>query len=290
MYKVPVKYKRSIEQELKKFLPLINSLKARGKSSTEEDARVLLNDIFHCVLGYDKYNDLKTEMRDRAGRCDYVVQLSEGKGRKKDQFDFIVEAKAVSVELSTQAVDQTLSYCLTTGVDYFLLTNVVKWELYKISRKGKSPTVTLIHEVNLGTSNDHEALAYEMYLLSKASYLAGDWKDVSNLVKATKAEDVVAVLLSNKIVKMIARELSSLSDVKINDEIVRDIIENQIVKSEVSVINKKLLKKINETTPSRKSKALSSHKESCLEEARDDGETDSIVPIDRQDSELNKAS
>ena len=69
MYKVPIKYKRSISQELKNFVPLINSLQAKGKSSTEEDARIILNDIFHNVLGYDKYNEVTKEYSIKGTSC-----------------------------------------------------------------------------------------------------------------------------------------------------------------------------------------------------------------------------
>jgi predicted type IV restriction endonuclease len=247
MYKVPVRHKRSISQELKKFVPLVNSLQARGKSASEEDARILLNDILHYVLGYDKYNELKTEMRDRNGRIDYVVKLNEGHNKNKnDRFDFVIEAKAAHIELNQSCIDQTLTYCLTMGIDYFILTNAVKWELYRVKRQGKTPTAIRLHDINLGTSNDFDALAEEFYLFSKASYLNDDWKEVTDVIKATKVEDIVAVILSDKIIRTITRELSVFHDVKISEDTVRDIIENQVVKSAVDCVNKRMIKKLNE--------------------------------------------
>jgi len=101
MYKVPAKYKKQIVQELKTFVPLINALISRSKSSSEEDARILLNDMLHSVLGYNKLNELKTEMRDKSNRFDYGVKLTDSpiKG-KADKLDFIIEAKACHVELN----------------------------------------------------------------------------------------------------------------------------------------------------------------------------------------------
>ena len=40
MYKVPAKHKSKIVNELKAFLPIINGLISKGKTSTEEDARI----------------------------------------------------------------------------------------------------------------------------------------------------------------------------------------------------------------------------------------------------------
>ena len=103
MYKVPIKYKKAIDQELKKFLPLIGNLQAKGKKSTEEDARILLNDILSYALGYDKYNELKTEMRERNDRIDYVVKLSEGTNSKKsnkDDFAGLLELEQVANQVT----------------------------------------------------------------------------------------------------------------------------------------------------------------------------------------------
>lgn len=61
------------------------ALIAKGKTSTEEDARIIINDILGDVLGYDKYNDLKTEFKDKNNRLDYVVKLSEGELKEERQ-------------------------------------------------------------------------------------------------------------------------------------------------------------------------------------------------------------
>jgi hypothetical protein len=257
MYKVPTKHKKGIEQELKKFVPLINNLQAKGKKSTEEDARILLNDILSYALGYDKYNELKTEMRERNDRIDYVVKLSEGPNSKKDnKFDFVIEAKAAHMKLSQSHVDQTLSYCLKIGIDFFVLTNAVNWQLYKVKRSKNAPSARLIHEVDFSANNNIESLVDDFYLFSKVSYLNGDWKSVLEVAKATNVEDIVAVLLSNKIIRNISKEIYATSGVKVSDEMVKDIVENQIVKSSVEKVNNKLLRKIN-VKPKRKKKATS---------------------------------
>lgn len=247
MYKVPVKYKKQIVQELKTFVPLINSLMARGKSSSEEDARVLLNDVLHSVLGYNKFNELKTEMRDKNNRFDYGVKLTDGPFKNKaDKLDFIIEAKACHVELNQMVIDQTLPYCISTGVDYFFLTNAVKWQMFKVVRQGKIPTAIKIHEVVFTNATNYEELAEEFYLFSKWSYLNTDWKHVAEVTKATKAEDIVAVLLSDRIIKAISRELSNEHEVRVDEESVHEILEKTILKSWSGEYNKKLLKKLNE--------------------------------------------
>jgi hypothetical protein len=253
MYKVPAKYKKQIVQELKTFVPLINSLVARGKGASEEDTRILLNDILHSVLGYNKFNELKTEMRDKSNRFDYGVKLNEGPKSKSDKLDFIIEAKASHVDLNQSVIDQTLPYCISSGVDYFFLSNAVKWQMFKVVRQGKIPTAIKIHEVSFSLNSiNYDDLADDFYLFSKWSYLNSDWKQVAEVTKATKAEDVVAVLLSDKIVRAIARELSTEHEVKIQDESIHEILEKTILKSWGGEYNKRLLKKLNEKMPNKK--------------------------------------
>ena len=277
MYKVPAKAKKTIVQEFKTYLPLVSALVSRGKSSSEEDARILLNDILHSVLGYNKFNELKTEMRDKNGRIDYAVKLTDGPNKNKpDRIDFVIEAKACSVELNQLVVDQTMSYCLTLGLDYFVLTNALKWQLYKVKRQGKSPSSIKIHEVTLSMTSNIEELAEEFYLFSRSSFLNADWKDIADLTQATKTEDVVAVMISDKVVKMIARELSAEHEIKVDDETIRDILEHKILNKWGGEYNKKLLKRLNEkpvkkdTKDSQEIKQLTSNIEQSLTEPSSD--------------------
>ena len=54
MVKIPSKIKKAIGLELKRFSPVIQNLKSRGTGTSEDDSRIVLNDILNDVLGYDK--------------------------------------------------------------------------------------------------------------------------------------------------------------------------------------------------------------------------------------------
>lgn len=247
MYKVPAKNQKKIIDELKKFLPIINGLIAKGKASTEEDARILLNDILHDVLGYNKFNELRTEIASKNGRVDYVVKLTDGPLCKKpEKYDFVIEAKACSVELSQTVIDQTLTYCNNMAIEYFFITNSKEWHLYNvISKKGRPPIAHLVQKLSLTSTTNLEDLADLFYLFSKSSYLNGDWKTVSDIRAITKAEDVLAVLLCDKTLKLIARELST-EKVKVTEDSIKEILETNLLKNSLHECNKKLLAKLNE--------------------------------------------
>ena len=253
--KVPVKQRRVITTELKKFIPVIHGLAARGKDSSEEDARIILTDILSDALGYDKYNELRTELRERNGRTDYAVKLSEGPNAKKqDKVDFIIEAKAVHIPLRKIHVDQTLTYCLTKGLEFFILTNVMTWQLYKVKRAKDGPDAILIHEVTFSGANDPESIADDFFVFSKYCYLSEDWDKVATQAKATNVSDVAALLLSEKVVRTVCRMLEELHETKIDQEAVKELIENRIIKSETQEVNMSLLKKLEKAQPKNRRK------------------------------------
>lgn len=260
MIKVPSKIKRTLTQELKTFQVHIHALVARGKSATEEDARIIINDILSYALGYDKYNDLKTEFKDKNGRIDYVVKLTEGpNAKKKDKNDFIIEAKSTSIDLKEDHVNQTLSYCLTMGIDYFILTNVRDWRLYKVINSKTKKEANLIWESNLTTGKDIDTLADEMYIFSKFAYIENVWNDVSDISKATDIGELMAIIYSDKFVKMMCRTLKDLHEVRVTEPALQDILAKDIFK-DFTKINKNLLKKLN--TPEVRSSTRQSSGES----------------------------
>ncbi len=248
MIRVPLKNKKTISLELKKFQIHIQNLVAKGKIATEEDARILINDILSDVLGYDKYNDLKTEFKDKNGRLDYVVKLSEGpNAKKKEKHDFIIEAKSTALDLKEDHVNQTLSYCLSMSVDYFILTNVKEWRLYRVINTKNKTSADLIWDVNLLNGVDIDTMSEEMYVFSKFAYIENTWDQVSDLSKATDAGEIMAIICSDKFTRMICRQLKEIHDVKISEDKILEVLSTEIFK-DYTKINKNLLKKLNNVT------------------------------------------
>ncbi len=248
MRKISVKMKRHISSELKRFTPIIQNLKAKGTATSEDDSRIVLNDMLSDILGYDKYNELRTDQREKAGRLDYIVKLSEGPNiNKRDKIDCVIEAKAIHQDLVEKYVDQTMTYCLTTNTIFFILTNVRHWRLYKMkpARKNSKPSTELIHEVDLTSVNNLESMAEDFYIFSRASYLAGDWYNVASIRKATNVNDIYTIILSDKVLRVISRTLSEDHGIRVPEEIVSDVVESKMGSPGKLEINRPLLKRLN---------------------------------------------
>ena len=91
----------------------------------ESATRLMINSLLTDVLGYTELEDIKTEYRIRGEYADYIIQLA----RKKH---FVVEVKAVQLDLSEKHLRQSINYAANEGIDWIILTNGRQIELYKV--------------------------------------------------------------------------------------------------------------------------------------------------------------
>ena len=246
MIKVPSKNKKHLISEIKKFRPIVNGLLARGKESSEDDARIILNDILHDALGFDKYTELKTEHREKNNRLDYAIKLTEGKNKNKaDVFDFLIEAKAAHVELNNNHTDQTLSYCLGLNLRFFVVTNSKEWRLFYVNKRKKKPESELVFSFSFNDNISDEDMADSLYIFSRDCYLSGKWKELRDKKDALGAENIMAILLSDKVTRVVGKELKRITGLKLDSEIIKSVIEKEIGGGEVQSINKRLLRKLD---------------------------------------------
>ncbi len=91
----------------------------------ESGTRIMVNNLLIEVLGYRELEEVKTEYAIKGTYADYVVQV----GRKKH---FIVEVKAIQIDLSEKHLRQAVNYAANEGIDWVLLTNGRSYELYRV--------------------------------------------------------------------------------------------------------------------------------------------------------------
>jgi hypothetical protein len=180
-----------------------------------------------------------------------MVKLNDGPNSKKpDKFDFVIEAKAIHIDLSQAHIDQTLTYCVTKGLDYFVLTNASKWQLFKVRHSKNGSDATKIHEVNFAMGSKPEEFVDDFYVFSKHCYLTGSWGTIASVAKATNVSDVATVMISMKALRLISRILEEEHDTKVKPEVIKEIIEDKLLSGKNIEINKGLLKRLNKPTPS----------------------------------------
>ncbi|MCK9500038.1 MAG: type I restriction enzyme HsdR N-terminal domain-containing protein, partial [Bacteroidales bacterium] len=134
---------------------------------------------------------------------------------KNERRTLIVEAKNLSIDLQDKKIiDQLASYCFKSGIDFGILTNGVKWLLFKTFEK--NPKDRIVWQVDI----EADKIEYVIRSLSSFSY--------SNI-------DTLDILLKKS---------------KVLDNSWKELVES--IDSIVSIISQKLLEKIKSTDPSFK--------------------------------------
>ena len=113
-----------------KFIKSLSKYKAKylGKDKLDLDessTRLMINYFLSSVLGYVELQDISTEHRISDKYADYVIEL----GRKKH---FVVEVKAIKLDLSDKHFRQALEYAANEGIEWILLTNGRQFQLYRV--------------------------------------------------------------------------------------------------------------------------------------------------------------
>lgn len=211
---------RDLSQKVSKFIPILEkSLKAK---INEADTRIIINDILEQVLGYDKYFEILAESMTGAGYADYVITINDNKL-------FVVEVKAITVDLKQAHVKQALNYAAREGIPWIILTNAIDWHVYKviIEEKVDVEEVMKFNLLNM-TEKDYQELFYISKGAVKKNFLDEYWEYQKALNPAT----FLKVLLSDEVIKKIKNGLRKESGYKITDEEIIDIMVSKIIRPE----------------------------------------------------------
>jgi len=218
----------------------------RGYGELDESAtRLMINHFLTEVLGYKMIEEIKTEYMIRGTYADYVIQINGVR-------HILIEVKAFSLELSEKHLRQAVNYGANEGIEWAILTNGRKIDLYKIIFD-KPIDCKKVLSIDL---TDHFYLkenAEQLQYLHKDSVIK---KELDTLWKKHSALDpntLACYLLGKPVINYIRKELknkykSKFSDIEISDGI-KKIISNPICLENIKPV-KERKKKEKEMKPS----------------------------------------
>lgn len=222
---VSAKTSERIKAALKRFQPIIQSAKARDVN--ESDTVVIITDMLEYVFGYDKYTEITSEHAIRGTFCDLAVKL-EG------NVAFLIEVKAIGLELKEQHIKQAVDYAANQGVEWVCLTNGDEWRVYKLSF-GKPINYEVVVKFNLlelshKQNDDIEVLG----LLAKEGWQKAKLEQHHSVQQIINKFTLGAVLLSEPVLAVVRRELRRLSSsVKIDEDEIAAMLQNDVIKRDV---------------------------------------------------------
>lgn len=196
----------------------------------ESATRLMVNSLLTDVLGYTELEEIKTEYRIKGEYADYVIQL----GRKKH---FVVEVKAIQLDLSEKHLRQSINYAANEGIDWVLLTNGKQIDLYRVIF-GKPINTKKVFGFDLTDQKQFNQSVDLLYYLSKKSVMRNElehfWKRFQTLEPSALCKNLYAI----EVVRFLRRTLKNKTGLLFSELDILDSI-HQIVTTKIESVKPK---------------------------------------------------
>jgi len=218
----------------------------------ESATRLMINSFLTEVLGYKMIEDIKTEYMIRGTYADYVVQI---KGIRH----FLVEVKALSLELSEKHLRQAINYGANEGIEWAVLTNARKIELYRILFE-KPIDCIKVFSLDL-TDPDHikENIEYLQYL-HKDCIVKKELETLWKKHSALKPTTIANYLFGKPVINYLKKELKAKFKSKFSDEDIYEGIKRVVTESicldNIKPVKEKRKKELKESVNSEVPKEI----------------------------------
>ena len=221
---IPKKITERFASKLKVFQDILQQQHARDVS--EADTVTVVKDVLSEMFGYDKYAELTSEHSIRGTFCDLAVKI-EGK------LAFLIEVKAVGIELKDNHVKQAVDYASNQGCEWVVLTNGVDWRLYRVQFKKPIDKQEIakfnLLEVSTRSEVDHE----KYFLLTREGFTKNALSEYSDRKDATNRFMLAAILLNSEpVMAAVRREIRRVSDVLVSEDEIERMLRDEVLKRE----------------------------------------------------------
>lgn len=221
---IPGRAAERIRDSIKKFQPILSSAKARDVN--ESDTVVIVTDLLQYVFGYDKYTEITSEHAIRGTYCDLAVKIDGA-------LAFLLEVKAIGLELKDNHVKQAVDYAANQGVEWVGLTNGCTWRIYNVlfTKPIQHECILEFDFLNLSHRNaDHIEL---LGMLAKEGWTKSKITEYKEQREALSKFTVGALLLSEPMTQVLRRELRKVVGVLVGADEIRDVLQNEVIKRDV---------------------------------------------------------
>ena len=196
--------------------------KKQNLNADEATARIMINNFLSSVLGYEETVDISTEYAIKGTYADYVIQMNK-------KMYFIVEAKAVAIDLNERHIKQAVDYAANEGVDWVILTNARQVELYRVifEKPIRSQKIFSFDLSNL--SSLHTAAKHIVYITKRAvlkNELEAYWKRFDALTD----DNLCGALYAPEVVRSLRLQIKKKSNINFTDSEISKALDKIITK------------------------------------------------------------
>jgi hypothetical protein len=222
---ISTKVATRIQTELKRFQGILAS--ARQRDVGEADTVVIIQDMLSGVMGYDKYQHVTTEQAIKGTYVDLAVKVD-------NEILFLIEVKAIGVELKDIHVKQAIDYGANQGIEWVILTNGQFWRVYRITF-GQPIEKTLVVDLDVLTIKASSDDVLDCFgSLSREGFSRGSMEELATAKQFTNKFTVAAVLTSEDFVDELRKELRRLSPgLSVDNEYLRELLCGEVLKRDL---------------------------------------------------------
>ena len=207
----------SIKSYTKKFLS------NKSMELDESGTRLMINTFLIDVLGYEPIEEVKTEYMIRGTYADYVVQI-------KGVQHFLVEVKALSLQLSANHLRQATNYGANEGIDFILLTNGRSFDFYKVLFN-QPIEIKKIFSIDLSTAEGIKKSIDCLEFLHRDSVTHKGLDLLWNKTMALNPEYIAGLLYDPKVINFVKKTLKDKFKSKFTDEEIHNSINTIITEA-----------------------------------------------------------
>jgi predicted type IV restriction endonuclease len=221
---ISAKVAARISTQLKKYQGVL--AEAQKRDVSESDTVTIITDMLADLFGYDKYKEVTSEHSIRGTSVDLAVVVDEKKR-------FLLEAKAINIELKDQHIKQAVDYAANEGVSWVVLSNGAIWRLYCV-RFSKPIDKTLVFEIdilNCDCKSDDVVACFGS--LTSEGYSKDSLADLLSEKQTSSKFTIAAILRSDSMVESLRREVRRLSGVRLEPDFLLALLENEVVKRDL---------------------------------------------------------
>ena len=200
---------------------------AKDRDVNESDTVSIIKDMLADVFGYDKYLEVTSEFAIRGTYCDLAIKV-------ENKVEFLIEAKAIGLELKEGHLRQAIEYGANNGVPWVILTSGMIWRIYKI-RFEQPINYSLVCEFNFAELDaKNEEHLDKLYIVCKEGLIKDAREEFHEKILTVNRFVLGALILGDEVVGVIRRELRKLSDgVLVTPEEIVQVLTNEVLKRDV---------------------------------------------------------
>jgi len=225
MATIPKKVFIRLSAGIKKFQNILKS--AKEKDINESDTVTIVMDMLTELFGYEKYSEITTELAINKTYCDLAIKID-------GEVKFLIEVKAIGIELKTEHIRQVVNYGSNKGTDWVILTNGSSWKIFKISF-GKPIKNDLIYEFEFDKLNPKNINDIEyLYYISRESINRSVLDDYLVEKQTLNRFFIGQIILSQPVLESIRKTIKRVCpDVKVDIVEVEEILSQEILRREI---------------------------------------------------------